>query len=252
MSTTLKVLIAAAGLLALAVPALADGPAHSKLGSLKDSPPVAGHCSSGPFAGSYIGGAVGYAWTRSEADVYQGGNHSDSDDNKVVGSLISGYNWQCDRFVFGVESDSNFTNIESRSVYSDGSIKSEMNYFGTLRGRVGVVHENMLFYFTGGLAYAKVEHSISAPIYSFSESDSDWKFGYVLGGGVELNRGHWSLRAEGLYVDLHDTDHRYTIGTACGGSCYSNTKWDDSFFVARVGVTFKFGFDEPLHHEPLK
>src|SRR5690606_20451652 len=105
--------------------------------------------------------------------------------------------------------------------------KSEVNWFGTLRGRLGLVqNDNFLVFATAGLAYADVDHTFKDPTAlggPFSKSDSDTQFGWTVGGGIEFMRdSQWSLRADALYVDLGDESHSY-VNTACGSVCTSKT-----------------------------
>ena len=100
------------------------------------------------------------------------------------------------------------------------NFRDEINWFGTVRGRLGVtVRDHALVYATGGLAYADVSHTFSVPSVPFSQNDDDFKTGWVLGGGIELVHDvRWLLRAEALYVDLRDKRHDYTFPhTGCGG-----------------------------------
>jgi outer membrane immunogenic protein len=100
------------------------------------------------------------------------------------------------------------------------------------------------------LAYATTTHTFSVPSAPFSQKDDDFQVGWTAGGGVELLRdSRWLLRAEALYVDLGDETHSYTF-TGCGGTCGGRTRWEDSFWVARVGLSYKLG--EPERIVPLK
>lgn len=242
---------ACAGLLALATPAAAGGG--------EDLPP-ADRCGTGPFSGAYIGASVGYANARTEAkSLTTGVSLDDRDSGWAIGGHV-GYNRQCGRMLFGVETDISWLNVDPSSTisgYVDGvgpfrqTVKADYDYFGTVRGRVGVVRDNLLFYATGGLAYASRDHKISGFIgdTDFSESDSDVSWGWTIGGGVEFLRDdRWLVRAEVLYVDLQDETHDYT--TRCP-DCGGRVRWDDDFVVARLGVSLKLHRDEPVH-EPLK
>ncbi len=132
---------------------------------------------SAPFAGAYIGAAVGYARQRVEVTnetvgaPAQGLTFSDNDGSVTFGGYV-GYNWQrcCSPFVFGIETDFNYLDTSPTgldiepgpSATETASLESNMNWFGTLRGRAGyVVHDHLLLYATGGLAYAKVDHTLS-------------------------------------------------------------------------------------------
>ena len=72
-----------------------------------------------------------------------------------------------------------------------------------------------------------------------------------IGGGVEfLRHERWLLRAEALYVDLGSEKQDYTI-TTCIGVCTTSVDWKDSFWTARVGLSYKFG-GHAEHHESMK
>ena len=135
-------------------------------------------------------------------------------------------------------------------------LNSKVDWFGTVRARLGVtVLNHVLVYGTGGLAYADVSHRFYAPTppigpSPFSQKDSSNNTGWTLGGGAEiLHMDRWILRSEALYVDLRDESHTYTL-TGCGGPCTSTAEWKDKFWVARLGLTYKFGVREPI--VPLK
>lgn len=242
------ILASALAVLLSAGSAMADGM------SIKDSPaPVADarSCDGGPFAGFYIGAAVGYADQSTDYDFGAVGSAS-SDDGGFTGGLYSGYNIQCGRLVVGYESDWNFMDSNSTWVDSDTSCggepcnvtSSDVKFYGTTRLRIGIAHSgSMMFYATGGIAYASIDNSLSTPVLGVNSSSTDWNWGWTAGGGVELLRdGRWGLRAEALYIDLSDTDQGY-VGdpVVCGAICTANVEYDNDFWVGRIGLTYKFG-----------
>lgn len=239
--------------------AMADGmiKGGSKGGSMKDAPAPASRCASGPFAGTFIGGHVGYAWGRSDHHNDSGtpfsvnNEVSTDEDGGFHGGVNFAHNWQCDRFVFGFASDFSFGEIDTHAGYGGGDrITSSVDWFTTSRIRFGIAHDKTLFYVTAGLAYADLEWKLNAAG-CCNVKNSDKEFGWTVGGGIEFLRDHWSLRAEVLYVDLGETNIGYVIpATTCGVYCSLNTKWDDSFLVARVALSFKLGARE--EHVPLK
>jgi outer membrane immunogenic protein len=213
-------------------------------------------CISGPFAGPYIGASAGFGELR--ADQSSLGEPDTGDrSTSFVGGLYAGYNIQCDRWVFGVETDINLANLSADSSWPADSIfmNSKVDWFGTVRGRLGVtVRNNLLVYATAGLAYADVSHRLDNPTPPccsppFSQTDRSINTGWTVGGGAEiLHMDRWILRGEALYVDLRDESHTYTL-TSCGGPCTATTEWKDKFWVARLGLTLKLQRDEPV---PLK
>jgi outer membrane immunogenic protein len=227
-------------------------------------------CCEAPFAGAYFGAALGYGQQRGEIlnetinAPTSGVTFKDTDGGVTVGGY-AGYNWQrcCSPFVFGLETDINYLDthptsfdIESSPTGTDSaSFKSRMDWFGTVRARAGVVvHDTWLLYGTGGLAYGEVEHTFSdncvgcnSPLFpppglgNFSQSNTDTKVGWTAGGGVEfLHDTHWLLRAEALFIDLGSETHSYSTPGPFGPAT-ADLKWDDQFWVARVGLAYKFG-----------
>lgn len=211
-------------------------------------------CGPGLFSGAYIGGALGYAnqWDKVTNEIF--GTKYKADDSSVTFGGYAGYNWQCDRVVLGVETDINYIDMAPSS--SDGSVTltSKTDWYGTVRARAGlVVHDSLLLYATGGLAYAGVDHTLNdtaAPGGPFFQSDSGTKTGWTLGAGGELvHDSNWLIRAEAFFVDLGSQTRQYTAPAACV-SCTSVVKWEDDFWVGRLGLTYKFGPRE--ERVPLK
>ena len=249
-------------------------------GMVQHSAPAA--CCEAPFAGAYIGVALGYGQQRGEITnesvgaPTEGVTFKDTEGGFTFGGY-AGYNWQrcCSPFVFGVETDFNYLNtsptgfdIETgpTGLVETVSLQSRMDWFGTLRARAGfVVHDNWLVYATGGVAYASVDHKFNddcvlcsqfptpLPSGTFGQSNKDTKAGWTVGGGTEfLHDSHWRLRAEALFIDLGSETHSYVIPVV-GGTVPTATavaKWDDQFWVARVGLTYAFGDREQV--VPLK
>ncbi len=88
--------------------AMADGM------SIKDGPaPVAEArtCDGGPFAGFYIGAAVGYFDQDTDYALGGPGVTVSSDLNGFTGGVYNGYNIQCGRLVVGIEFDYNWADL---------------------------------------------------------------------------------------------------------------------------------------------
>ena len=208
-------------------------------GSLKDEPVVEarGGCTGGKFGGAYIGANIGYARHEDDKkDLQLIGNNFGDDDSGVAGGLYYGYNVQCDRMVFGIESDIGFLNTDTSQTdpcCATITTESDINWYSTSRLRVGIVHENrMMFFVTAGLAVADIDHKISDPLIfpgGFSETHGDKQWGWTAGAGVDILRDdRWMLRAEALYVDLGSRIRNVTSQLGCGiGTCTTSYKWDD-------------------------
>jgi outer membrane immunogenic protein len=201
----------------------------------------------GPYdwSGIYAVGSAG-AYNQSTDFFEDFFDHSFADDN--LGAIVGGglgYNLQQESLVFGLEADISFLTGHT-SVYANTgdyvsdpdnwAAESEISTLGTLRGRVGYAAENVLLYITGGLAYGRVHNESSWPLYGDTSYDTDrksWEVGWVVGAGAEAAiTEHWSLRAEGLYVDLgnskNDDEQGFTYG------------FDNTAIIGKVSAAFHF------------
>jgi outer membrane immunogenic protein len=211
----------------------------------------------GIYSGYYAGGELGGGSMRSKVsgDI---GTISGNDKGFTIGSY-GGYNYQCGNALIGIESAFNYFGADNRlgCERCGPSFSSSMNWFGSLVGRVGVVaDDNILLFATGGLAYSTVDHKFADPFAlegPFTRHDDETKLGWTVGGGFEIFlRDHWTFRADAAYVDL-GTDHESFNFDSCGGpggSCQVQAKFEDSFWVTRIGLTYLFSaVAEPLAPE---
>jgi outer membrane immunogenic protein len=100
---------------------------------------------------------------------------------------------------------------------------NKIDWFGTVRGRLGLTSDHWLFYTTGGLAYGHVSSSGVFQPLNFGNTPFVWnnsatKVGWTVGAGIEnVFFGNWSWRVEYLYMDLG----KLTATTTGGASnCY--------------------------------
>lgn len=219
---------------------------------------------SAPFSwtGAYVGLNAGFgALLSATPHVYSSGSGSGSGASTggssknfargVFGGAQVGYNQQVGSLVLGVEADIGASSAKSRtlteSAFSSGSSSgasststyNKVSALGTLRGRIGFAADKALFYVTGGLAFGRVQNSISidnsgdfSTDYSFSQNK--WKYGWAAGAGAEyaLNN-NWSIKAEAIYFDLGKTKFSFDGGKFAG-------KVKNTGLVARAGVNYRF------------
>jgi outer membrane immunogenic protein len=221
----------AAAFAVTATTASADGGFH---GGVKDTP--------APFSwtGFYIGATAGGGWGESRFDDGSRSNPFDID-GFIAGGTI-GYNFQFDRrWVVGIEADMSFSDISGSfgpgnlgqpngSSWNCGSgpCRTDVDWFGTVRGRIGSTFGQSLLYATGGLAFGKVKSGIDNTT-SFQSSDTN--VGWTVGAGIEHSfSNNWSAKIEYLHVDL-------------GWTATSNGffKSDAEFDVVRAGLNYRFG-----------
>ncbi len=125
----------------------------------------------------------------------------------------------------------------------------ETNWLLTIRPRVGVVHDRMLLYATGGLAvtelkYAHAYTAITATTSTEQASVTEVRAGWTLGGGVEFAiDGHWTMNAEYLFADFGSVDTpRARVQNSAAGPL--NTVFDHnvelSTQILRAGINYRF------------
>ncbi|RDJ25286.1 porin family protein [Bosea caraganae] len=219
--------VAALGILAAGAASAADLPSRKGPVAAPYYPPAF------TWTGFYIGANAGYAWGQVDSSALGTLNSFDDPDGFVGGGQV-GYNYQIGQWVLGVEAD--FQGADLKATASDPFFglraSNELNWFGTVRGRVGYAFDRFLPYVTGGFAYGNVKNKISGP--GFSVSDDNTQYGWTLGGGLEYAfTNNLTVKAEYLYVDL-DKESIVVPGGTFTGSV--GTK----FSVARVGLNYKF------------
>jgi outer membrane immunogenic protein len=193
-----------------------------------------------------------------------------------IGGAQAGYNYQFSpSFVAGVEADiqgsalrRDFVATNSVLTRFGGSwitttrVSNSLDWFGTVRGRVGVTPTaNLMIYSTGGLAYGGVRSNSQTNFGgtdanlipgATSGSFSDTRFGWTVGGGFEwMFASNWTAKLEYLYYDLGSVSYPTgsTIvdpsfaGTLPGASETVATRTSTRFEgnIVRVGLNYKFG-----------
>lgn len=186
------------------------------------------------WQGLYLGANAGYAWGNDNSAYYGGpggGAGTLNPDGWYAGGQI-GYNVQFNWLVLGVEADLQGADISDSTALGAGfsGVTTDIDWFSTVRGRIGYAAGPTLVYFTGGWAFANLDQSISAPGVSMSKEEV--ASGYTLGGGLEWQFApNWSLKTEYLYVDLGEQTLSGPTGT------YTT---DTDFHTVRAGVNFHF------------
>lgn len=214
----------------------------------------------------------------------------------VLGGIQAGYNFSHQKWIIGAETDLQFGRQTTNtllvsplngsvcnnvilpsgpcSVFPvtptlvNGSIstalESSIDWFGTVRGRVGyLVSDNLLVFGTGGLAYGQVSVSTTtnaavsvskgngfAPG-STSANQSKINSGFTLGGGLQgalpSFSPNWTWKVEYLYVDLGSVDTTTPFAmVGNGGSAYytpitgpaaTHTRFTEN--IVRLGLNYR-------------
>jgi outer membrane immunogenic protein len=202
--------------------------------------------------GYVVNGFTGTTFTTTGGGFGDNGNN----DAGFTGGVQAGYNFQISpMFVVGVEADINYLDRGNggSTVISDGTNTytfnrgDSNNWFGTVRGRVGLAFDRFLPYFTGGWAFGGKQGGVSGTIYNgtttaalYTNGDGGSSSGWTLGGGVEYAfSNNLSFKVEYLHVSLGDSNR--TLAVVNGSTTdYFAFKNENKFDVVRAGVNFRF------------
>ncbi len=205
----------------------------------------------GEWSGFYIGGVAGYGWGNSEhCDASPGPGFAPCSPGFPnfnieggTGGVTVGYNMQNGYWVYGVEADYSFGEIDGSSgntvLFGCGGLcATEIESYGTLRGRVGRAFNNILPYVTAGVAISQLTANIGNPVII---GGTDTAISFVGGGGVEMMfADNWSGKIEGLWISSPG-DFAYDTISACGApGCFTS---DNSFATIRIGINRHFKVD---------
>jgi len=126
-------------------------------------------------------------------------------------------------------------------------VEQDINWLGTIRGRLGFVPvDRLLLFATGGAAFGGIGLSSSfnpgvncAMTSCGSGFISGTNSGWTAGGGLEYAwSNRWSVKAEYLFVDLGSKSLTYPITLAVS---QSTTSSEFKANIIRFGVNYKLG-----------
>lgn len=206
------------------------------------------------WTGFYVGVNAGYGWNTNSnkgyVDPYTGIAYgTDSSDGGFVGGGQIGYNYQFGQFVAGVEADIQYADLNSSNnnnyvvapAYGFASAGGNgVEWFGTVRARLGFAFDRALIYATGGFAYGGGQNG-NGTYYNgaFIGNGDSTLTGWTVGGGVEYAfTDNLTAKIEGLYVNLGSNGNNSNF---VWNNAYSGNNSDDTEFgVVRVGLNYKF------------
>lgn len=203
------------------------------------------------------------------------GNRNSTDG--FVGGGQIGYNYQFtpgSGVVVGIEADAQYADFgrdrnrfsyagtvpccAAQSVFNPNGVTG-LDFFGTVRGRLGYAWDRTLVYATGGFAYgAGGGRDFGLP----NRSSDDFQTGWTVGGGVEyalptdsflnfFRSNAVTVKVEGLYVNMDRgglggafavNNAGALITTASPGVAVISglNRRDTEFAVVRAGLNYKF------------
>jgi outer membrane immunogenic protein len=188
------------------------------------------------WSGAYIGANVGYGpgtfgFGEDEGELSFSG--------LFVGGQI-GYNYQLNNgLVFGLEGDLNWSD-ESGSYSIDGdegSVNTNLDWFGAVTGHVGYAWDNLMPYVLGGVSFAHNTFSVNEPFCGGPDcnfSVGATHMGYTVGGGLAaMLSSNLSTFVEVRYADYGSANYSGDDEPTGGAATLTDT-------MVRAGLNFHF------------
>lgn len=254
------------------------------------------------WSGFYLGGQAGYGFAQGDLSVFshsflattrgfgtrtfEGFDDNSDQDGGWFGGGHIGFNKQDGSIVFGLELDINGGALDigkasAASLAPRGdegdfaagwtSANAEVDWYGTLRARVGYAHGPILAYLTGGVAFGEVNLNGTVDLAtSFDDgddlrsararfSDSSRKIGWTAGFGIDYAKSpNVIIGISYQYVDLGDVSsgaELYEFRSLGGGKFSDDARVagdanaDASFHTLQARISFKLHGER---EEPLK
>jgi outer membrane immunogenic protein len=244
-----------AGLVAIASTVGAASAADLPAQFYTKAPPPVVYVWTGFYAGLNLGGSWGQQHSSLRSTATGAALLTNSLDlDGVIGGGQVGYNWQFNRWLLGLEAD-----IQGSGQRADGAFatpgalicglacvlvpgdsiayQDRLDWFGTMRGRVGWVMDRWVPYVTGGLAYGQGTIGGTATVGGAATAFNTTKdyVGWTVGGGAEWAfADHCSAKVEYLYIDF---GRGPTIPLSPALNITTGHMTDN---IGRVGVNFHF------------
>ncbi|MGH6834347.1 MAG: autotransporter domain-containing protein [Methylocella sp.] len=209
------------------------------------------------WTGFYLGPSLGADWGYTNWTFLSNGNKTYPRFAGILPGGQVGYNYQYDKWVFGVEGDAGWTNARGARACPNFFINCEINVNSlyTVTGRIGYTYpDKVLWYVKGGLAIGEVKAqgrcntdsqlffgiallNPGCPVQGTTRTDAGW----TVGGGSELAlTDNWSVKAETSYFDLGTKNYTFGQLAASSGVNVGRSGW-----ISTIGLNYRFtGFGE--------
>ena len=190
------------------------------------------------WTGFYLGGNIGYAWRSTEISGIFGANLGDISNDRFIFGGQTGYNWQINQFVLGVEWDFDWADGEKATPFVTtanlGLVQGRVDssWVTTLAARFGYAADRWLFYTKLGAGWTKTNVSLQSPVLGVLATNDKSNVGWLVGFGVEYAFAqNWTAKIEYNYLGLSDT----TVPIVANLATFSH-----DLQTLKIGANYKF------------
>ena len=211
------------------------------------------------WTGFYLGPQLGVDWGNTNWTFIDGSKTYPRFAGILPGGQV-GYNYQYDKWVFGVEGDAGWTNAHGSRACPNGfffNCEIDVNSLYTVTVRIGYTYpDRVLWYAKGGLAIGEIKAQVRCntdsqltPLLGTggllnpgcpSQGAYNTAVGWTVGGGSELAlTENWTVKGETSFFDLGSTHYGFGLLDPTGVNV-SRTGW-----ISTIGLNYRFtGFGE--------
>ena len=217
------------------------------------------------WTGVYVGGQVGYEFGRNQGLAIAtatgiGLAARGAREDGVIGGGHIGYNFSTQSLpllssafstiggafggagVVGIEGDVDGSSARANYALGGINVNARNDIQGSIRGRVGIAVDRVLFYATGGAAFGDLRNGYTNTITGVQGSQSKTRVGYTVGGGIEYGiTNNVSVRAEYRYTDFGNNQD--TLAITNGGVAVRHR---DTEQRVQGGFSYKFNTFSPI------
>jgi outer membrane immunogenic protein len=214
------------------------------------------------WTGLYVGVNAGGGFGQSDFSSFNAARVNDfngsTDTSGPFGGGQIGLNYQIGpSWLIGIEADAEWAAIEGSSTGCTATGcatgHSDLDMFGTARGRIGWVWDRVLLYGTGGWAFSHSETDrtincvgatcagggpgVASPLVNQVAGSAGWQDGWAAGAGIEWGfYPAWTFKLEyqHLQFDGFGRDFKYTGAGSAGA--FRHTQSNDGIETFRIGV----------------
>lgn len=200
------------------------------------------------WTGLYIGGQIGYGWVEADSGLSQVFNPdyatSSGNPNGFFGGGFVGYNYQFENnLVLGIEADLNGGSLSSTDSVNSFAFpvfgvtaKHELEWFGSVRARLGYAMDRFLPFVTAGYAFGNAKTTYAEDeFFGDRVSSSQSVSGWTVGGGLEYAfTDNILARIEYRYTDYGNVSQNFPE--------FFNVSVDQKYTTndVRLGLSYKF------------
>ena len=199
------------------------------------------------WTGFYVGGYVGGAWGNNVrvTNVNTADTWNYDLGSSFIGGGTAGLNYQIGQWVWGVEGEVGYIHLTGSAAdplaLTNVSSSRVGDAFGVIAGRLGFAWDRALLYVKGGGAFVDVNTNVAVSGVTIATGGNTLAT-YAIGGGLEYGLwDNWSVKAEYLYLGLHETVDAVTAG---GANTFHHDF--DGISTAKLGLNYRFNWGGPV------